>query len=238
MYKNSGLYFIGLLILSFIGFWQSYFSKLLHYFDFSNIDFDSINGYVHFHAVTMLLWIGMLITQAFLIRYNKRSLHKIIGKLSYGLIPFLVISLILLAHSNISIGEYGVSYTRLYILFLQLSLLTIFMIAYGLAIYYRKNPGQHARYMICTSLTLIDPAVARIPLDLPPLPFNYQVITFSLMDIILILLIFLERKQKNGREVFPVMLIIFLFFQWLNLTWTKSDLWDSFGLWFAKLPLT
>jgi len=238
MYKNSGVYFIGLLILSIIGFWQSYFSKISGYFDFANIEFDSINGYVHFHAITMLLWIAMLVTQAFLIRFNKRSLHKYIGKLSYALVPFLIVSLILLAHSQIVIKEYGISYSRLYVLFLQLSLLVIFIIAYGLAIFYRKKPSHHARYMICTSLTLIDPAVARIPLDLPPLPFDYQVLTFSIMDLILILLIIVERKQQHGREVFPIMLVVFLFFQWLNLTWTKSNIWDNFSMWFAGLPLT
>lgn len=228
--NKSGYYFILLLILAIIGFWESYFSKFL----------SDISHYTHFHAVTMLLWIGMLITQPFLIRYKKYSLHKLIGKFSYGLVPLLVISLILLAHSQITIHNYGISYSRLYVLFLQLSLLVIFIIAYSLAIIYRKSPNHHARYMISTSLTLIDPAVARIriPLDLPSLPFSYQVVTFSIIDLILLALIFIERKQKNGREVFPIMLLIFIFFQTLNLSWTDSRAWDNFSMWFALLPLT
>jgi len=228
IFNKSGYYFIVLLFLAIIGFWESYFSKL----------FDGIDSYTHFHAITMLLWIGMLITQAFLIRYKKRTLHRFIGRFSYGLFPVLVISLVLLAHSQITIHDFGITYSRLYILFLQLSLLVIFMIAYSLAIFYRKSPNQHARYMICTSLTLIDPSVARIPLDLPPLPFSYQVLTFGLTDLILLTLIFMERNRTNGREVFPVMLGIFVVFQGLNLTWTESTVWDNFSLWFAMLPLT
>lgn len=227
-FHKSGYYFIFLLILAVIGFWKSYFSKILGEFD----------SYIHFHAVTMLLWMGMLITQAFLISRGKRSLHKIIGRFSYALVPVLVISLILLAHSQITIHEYGITYSRLYILFLQLSLLAIFMIAYGLAIIYRKSPSHHARYMISTSLTLIDPAVARIPLGLPPLPFTYQVVTFALIDIILLVLIVMDRNQTNGREVFPIILVIFVVFQGLNLTWTDSTTWDNISLWFANLPLT
>jgi len=92
--------------------------------------------------------------------------------------------------------------------------------------------------MVGTSLTLIDPAVARIPLNIPPLPFSYQVLTFSLIDIILIILIVMDRKKTIGREVFPTMLLIFLVFQVLNLTWTDSTVWDNFSLWFAELPLT
>jgi len=50
-FHNSGFYFIVLLFLAVIGFWQSYFSKL----------FGDINSYIHFHAITMMLWVGMLI---------------------------------------------------------------------------------------------------------------------------------------------------------------------------------
>lgn len=228
MLYKSGYYFIVLLFLAVIGFWDSYFSKL----------FSGIDRYTHLHAITMLLWIAILITQPFLIKYKKQSLHKYIGKFSYGLVLVLIISLVLLAHNQITIHDYGISYARLYVLFLQLSLLTIFIIAYALAIIYRKSPVHHARYMICTSLTLIDPAIARIPLNIPPLPFSYQVLTFTVIDLILIALIVIERNQKLGREVFPIMLVVFVFFQGLNLTWTKSAIWDDFSLWFAKLPLT
>lgn len=227
LYK-SGYYFIILFVLAIIGFWESYFSKL----------FTGIDGYSHFHAITMILWILMLIAQAFLIKLKNYSLHQFIGKLSYGLLPLIIISLVLLAHSQITIYEYGISYSRLYILFLQLSLLVIFIISYSLAIIYRKSPNHHARYMICTSLTLIDPAVARIPLNLPSLPFSYQVLTFTLIDLILITLIVIDRNQNKGREVFSIMLGIFIVFQSYNLFWTRSESWDNFALWFAKLPLT
>lgn len=228
MFPKSGYYFVGLLFLAVIGFWQSYFSQL----------FSDIDSYVHFHAITMLLWVSMLITQAFLIRYKKYSLHRLIGKFSYALVPLLIISLVLLAHNQIEIMEDGISSLRLYILFLQLSLLALFIIAYVLAIINRKRPVHHARYMISTALTLIDPAVARIPVDLPPLPFSYQVLTFTLIDLIFIVLIIMERNQKQGREVFPIMLVVFLIFQILNLTWTDSSIWNSFSMWFAMLPLT
>lgn len=228
LFQKSGYYFIALLLLALIGFWESYFSKL----------FSGINAYTHFHAVTMLLWIGMLITQAFLIKHKQYSLHKVIGRFSYGLVPILVISLILLAHSQITIHDFGITYSRLYILFLQLSLVLIFIIAYVLAIRYRSTPYLHARYMIATSLTLIDPAVARIPLNIPPLPFDYQVLTFALTDIILLIFIFMERNQKHGREVFPGILLLFVVLQVINLTFTDHAIWDSFSLWFAKLPLT
>jgi len=180
----------------------------------------------------------MLITQAFLIKQKKFSAHKFIGKFSYGLVPVIVISLVLLAHSQITLHDFGITYSRLYILFLQFSLLFLFITAYILAIIYRKTPYLHARFMICTSLTLIDPAVARIPLNLPALPFDYQVLTFVITDIIFLILIFMERNLKQGRAVFPMMLVLFVILQAVNLTLTEHVIWDDFSMWFAKLPLT
>ncbi|MFK5913982.1 MAG: hypothetical protein QM484_06380 [Woeseiaceae bacterium] len=237
LFNKIEYFFVALLLLAVTGFWNTYFSKLFG--GIGNIPrFSEIDSYTHFHAVTMLLWIAMLITQAFLIKFHKHHLHKIIGKLSYLLFSVLVVSLILLSHSKITIYEYGISYSRLYILFLQLSLLSIFMLAYFLAIANRHTPVRHARYMICTALTMIDPAVARLPIDLPSIPFSYQVWTFGITDMILIVLIFMERNQNKGREVFPIMLLIFLFSQGLNLSSTRSLIWDDFSMWFATLPLT
>lgn len=224
MFKNSAFYFIALLVLAVIAFWQSYFSKFL----------DSTT-YTHLHAFSMLLWISMLITQAFLIRQQKFQLHITIGKYSYALVPVIVISLILLAHSQIDILDGEISPNRLYILFLQLSLLFIFILAYSLAIFYRKTPVLHARFMITTALTIIDPIVARLPVDLPSIPYSYQLYTFGLTDLIIIALIFAERKQKNGRLVFPAMLCVFVLFQYLNLNHTDNIVWIEFAHWFARL---
>jgi len=228
VFRNSGFYFILLLFVALIGFWPSYFSRWL----------PDIDAYTHFHAVSMLLWLCLLIAQAFLIRYKQYRLHRMVGKFSYLLVPVLIVSLVLLAHYQIVIEDGAVPPFRRYILFLQLSLLCLFIIAYGLAILYRHQPARHARYMITTAFTLIDPAVARIPLGIPDLPFSYQVLTFALTDLLIILMIILERKQTKGREVFPLMLIIFVFFQWLNLNWTHSHQWTDFANWFAGLPLT
>lgn len=228
MFKNSVFYFLLLLVVIFIAFWETYFSQL----------FLSIDSYIHFHAVTMLLWMVMLISQAYLIRYKRFTLHQALGKLSYVLVPFIVLSLLLLAHNKIDPGSTEISSTRLYILFLQLSLLFVFVLAYSLAIFYRHCPANHARYMICTALTMIDPAVARLPIDLPEIPFNYQIYTFGLVDIILLILIILERNQRSGRVVFPFMLVVFLIVQGLNLTVTNSQAWSAFAVWFASLPMT
>lgn len=228
MFRTSGFYFVVLFVISLIAFWPSYFSQWS----------DNIDIYTHIHAVSMMLWLVLLISQAFLMRYKQVSLHRNLGKFSYLLVPVLVVSLILLAHYQTGLEDGMVPPFRRYILFLQLSLLCLFMMAYALAIIYRHQPARHARYMIATSFSLIDPIMARIPLDIPPLPFNYQVLTFAVTDLLIIILIIVERKQSKGREVFPLVLIAYVFFQWLNLSSTNSRVWIDFANWFVSLPLT
>ena len=73
-FKNIGYFMIGLLILAMIGFWNSYFSKILDL----NIDY---NFYFHFHVIMAGLWILVLITQPILIKKRKWRLHRQIGPL-------------------------------------------------------------------------------------------------------------------------------------------------------------
>ncbi|MFV1983516.1 MAG: hypothetical protein ACC657_08245 [Thiohalomonadales bacterium] len=143
-----------------------------------------------------------------------------------------------MAHNQLTIRDPDILFKRNFILFLQLSTLAIFVFAYVMAIIKRKSPMHHARYMISTALTMVDPAVARILINTRSAPYNVQLYTFGLVDLILIVLIISERNQKQAREVFPLMLVIFMFFQLLNLTWYDSGIWRSFYMWFIKLPLT
>jgi|GEM_PF-185982 len=88
-FDKSGYYFIFLLALIFAGFWNSYFSR---FFTGTN----DYNFYFHFHALMMGLWVITLIVQPLLIRKMKLALHRIIGKLTYVLMPVMLLSVLLL----------------------------------------------------------------------------------------------------------------------------------------------
>jgi hypothetical protein len=94
--------------------------------------------------------------------------------------------------------------------------------------------------MVCTGLTLIDPVVIRLLLWIERSPgWNYQWLTFGLTDLVLLGLIWMERKESTGREVFPFMLIVFVLSQVPALFgMTGQAWWQNFTAWFAALPLT
>ncbi|MBK8391719.1 MAG: hypothetical protein IPL23_21635 [Saprospiraceae bacterium] len=92
--QNSvGFFFIAILIITLLGFYPSYFSHFPKFEGFSLA--------FHFHGVLALLWLCMLIAQAFLIRAKKYEIHKVIGKLSYFVMPLLLFSFFFNGESNL-----------------------------------------------------------------------------------------------------------------------------------------
>ncbi|WP_375446609.1 hypothetical protein [uncultured Fibrella sp.] len=235
-FDNSGYYFIGLPILVLLGFWDSYFSKL---FPGTN----DYNFYFHFHAVIMTLWVLVLIIQPILIRKKELALHKVIGKLSYIVMPLLFISVILLTHVqlqkriDIVNGEISLSGPSPHLL-LPFKDLLILGIMYIIAIVHRRDVNIHARAMIATGIVFIEPALSRFLIEITDsVPVGFLT-TIGLVYTILIALMVVERKQKKGRWVFPLVLSLYIFVHSLLIFQVQIGFWETFAKWFAGLPLT
>jgi len=185
----------------------------------------------------------MLAAQPTLIRMKRLALHRLLGALSYVLAPLIVVSIVLLGHSRIK-GVTGEAYAvQTYILYLQVSLTVLFGLSYALAIYTRRTVALHARFMICTAFTLIDPVVIRLMFWMGSRTptWNYQWVTFGLTDLVILALIVLKRRRgaRAGRWVFPAALAVFVLAQipaLFGLTFTAP--WQAFARWFEALPLT
>ena len=229
-FRNTGYYFIGLLVLAFLGFWPSYFSK---FFD-GSADF---TFYFHFHAILAVFWILFLIAQPLLVYRKQLELHRLIGKLSYLLVPLIYLSIILLAHSRID-PQSPDRYINLWFPFKDL---IIFGAGYGIAIRYRKQMAVHARGMIVAGIVLIEPALVRLilyvffPGEFDPAAY---LMTIGLVYALLIALIVRDRKEKKGRWVFPLALLLYILVHSIILFQIKLKPWEVFVDWFALLPLT
>lgn len=229
-FDKSGYYFIGLVIIVLLGFWPSYFSGF-------------INGnnkyafYFHFHAFMMSTWIAMLIAQPILIRKKKLRIHKVIGKISYVVMPLLFISVLLLVHSRIKGSErndLGLS------IFVPFKDLLIIATTYIIAIRYRHNLQIHARAMIATGIVFIEPALSRF-MDNSVIKNNGVLAYLSTIGIIyaiLISLMIIERKQKSARWIFPLVLVMYIIVHSVLIFNIEIPFLNSFAKWYASLPLT
>lgn len=158
-----------LIPLVIVGFYPSYWSKILT---------DKSTTIQHVHAFFISLWVIMSIVQPYLIMKKKTHLHKVVGKVSYVLIPLIVIScyiliqaryerILLRVQDKVARGELTLtadevlgrvaSSQTMGILFLLM-----LIIFYALAIVNRKKFLHHATYMIGAIFTSIDPALDRM----------------------------------------------------------------------------
>lgn len=224
--SRSWKYFAGFLLLAFVAFWPTYLSRPTE-----------SSGYTHFHAAAASAWMALLILQSWAIGSKRVALHRLSGKASYVLAPLLVVGVLLLAHDRIR-GLTGEAYAiQTYILYLQLSLASLFALSYALAIATRRSVARHSRFMTCTALTLVDPVLIRILFWIDPKPtWNYQWVTFGATDLVFLVLIWLERNNRAGRAVFPAMLALFVLVQLPALLgWWEGPLWQGFARWYASL---
>ncbi|HSH20361.1 MAG TPA: hypothetical protein VLA03_07895 [Draconibacterium sp.] len=229
-FDAAGYYLLGVLLLVLIGFWPSYFAQ---FFD-GTLDY---SNYYHFHAVIVLLWMAVLITQPILIRNKKFAIHRVIGKSTYLLFPLIIVSVVLLTHSRIPYND-GDLAANLFVPFKDLFTLSV---AYGIAIYFRHNIEIHARGMIATGIIFIEPALARFSFRIfgsASFDSTPYILTVCFMYVVLIILIVAERKRKSGRWVFPLILVLLILVHSMRIFNIRLGFWESFVNWFAALPLT
>lgn len=225
-FGNAGYYFLGLVILILLGFWNSYFSQMGSWAT-------EFNAYFHFHSALAFAWVLMVIIQPVLIKKGQVQLHRSIGKLSYLLMPLIFLSVILLVHSRHTLGEERLD-MRLLTPFKDLIVLGV---AYFIAIRYRKTTAIHARGMIATGIVFIEPALIRLIRNYTDLPLPY-LFTILTVYAILIGLMIAERKAKRGRWVFPLILGLYIVLHGIRISGLRIGLLERFAEWFIQLPIT
>lgn len=228
-YLRHSATFVALLVpFVLLAFWPSYVSRVL----------SEPQRRVHLHGLAMFAWLALVLGQAFLIRAGRRNLHRRLGKLSFVLMPVIVLSTLSLAHFRLRAAAPDFPADHLYFFYLQLALIAVFALSWGLAIANRRRPLTHARYMLCTVLALIDPVFARILFNLfgVDVPLG-QLLTFGLTDTLLIALVVLDRRHGPDSNVFAAMLAVFVAMQVPTFFLSTTTALREFALVYAALPL-
>lgn len=192
-YKKLGYFFLLMIPLIFLGFYKSYFVQ------FPNFE-ENITTFIHLHALISSIWIILLIVQPFLIANKKHQLHRKLGKLSYVVFPLLILSfvpqMIRIINSDAPL-----------FLFFPLADSVLLILFYALAMFNKRNTAKHMRYIIGTATVFLGPTLGRIgPNILELSPGVSQNIQYGLIYVILISLIFLDKRK--GKKYQPYLLIL------------------------------
>jgi uncharacterized membrane protein len=204
-YRNLGYFLFILVAFVGLGFYKPYFALIPH-FD------PGITPLVQIHAILLMSFVALLIGQPLLIRYKQRNLHKILGKLTYFLMPALVASCV-----GVIFKEYGEALSRdpsvsaaLRSAFSDVAQLSLLVFFYLLAIVNRRNASVHMRYMIAVALIVAPAGIARVLgywFDVARYPSGLA--SNALLDAVLIALILFDRR--NNLNYRPYLLVLPLF---------------------------
>jgi hypothetical protein len=213
-YSDAPLYFVLLLLVALVGFFPSYYSKL------------GTGQFAHqFHGAMATLWMVLLISQAYLMRLRKVNLHRALGRASIVLAALFVVSGVMIVHAMLT-GDGG--FSRMFgprLAFVDISSVAFFIFAYLMAIYYRRDLQLHARFMSCTALPLLPPALSRVlgHYVLPDGASFAQAFHISFFVAELIVVALLAADARGGKIRAPyVILLVLLIAQQLSYEFSMS----------------
>jgi hypothetical protein len=199
-YRNAYLYFTLAAALTIFAFFPSYFNRL-----------KITESAHHFHGITATLWLIILIIQPFLFQAGKLKWHRMIGKISFILVPLIIISALNMVQIMLINKDSYPPNIPDRLAFIDFATLIQFLLFYLLAIYKRKEIQLHARYMVCTVLGPLIPALTRLLFRFPSIDnFNKSLnISYIIIEIVLVLL--LLDDTRSGKIKLPYVLALILF---------------------------
>jgi hypothetical protein len=219
-YKNLSLFFIGILSIVILGFFKTYFGQFP--------TFNKVTNIQHIHGLLFLLWFIMLVIQPILIKKRKYKWHVIIGKVSYFLVPLIIISTFFIAKELYDKGNDLPESRRISSLYVPFYQITDFVVLYLLAIYYKNKVSSHMRYMIATSLAIYGAALKRLLINYMNMKaIDAFLYTFIITDLILLCLIVYDWYNGKSFKSYVISLVILVLSQLGFFFLRNTSLWQN-----------
>jgi hypothetical protein len=152
---------IGISFTAFWGFTYTYFSPVIAG------TYPQVSPTLHIHGWSFFLWYLLVPLQALLMKTGRRRIHMTLGSASLVLAAFMVFTGILVASVRIEQGLNATEvneFVTFWANFGQLIMynMILFVIFYGAAIAWRKQPDVHKRMIILASAGALPAAIFRI----------------------------------------------------------------------------
>ena len=142
-YRNLCFVLVLLIPAALLGFGTSYFRGLT----FSGL---AVTPLLHVHTAVMVLWLLVLIAQAWFIRTMRFRLHRWVGRSSFVIVPLIIALALMATHESLTRKMPGISAEDARLEVYTWGQLVGFGLAWGLGILYRKRTPSHVRFMIST----------------------------------------------------------------------------------------
>jgi len=208
------------MIVSFVGFYNSYISKFPRLGEFQNL--------IHIHFVAFSCWLFLIVIQPILIMKKKFKLHRQLGRFSYLLAPILVLTIILLSKEKFirefSESESSAAMTA-FIAFVDISSFSTF---YLIGMFKKSNVRWHVAFIIAATLIVLNPGLSRL---LNQITMGIGMLTAVLIPFLVPGIVLIIEKIKYKRAILksPYFLIVII---WtieilLFITIPQTEFWKN-----------
>jgi hypothetical protein len=232
-FRNLYIYLALLIPATLLAFAPTYFKGVT----FSRLPVTTL---VHLHTALMALWVLMLIGQAWFIRTKRYAIHRWVGRSSFVIVPLMVAVTLMLAIESLN------QKPAISSLFARIEIYTWgqvipFVLAWGLALWYRRRTPIHVRYMVSTIFAAGSAIVFRIILNgfqwVPGMGNIENAAAANGTVLVLMLLALIANDWRMGirRSPFWLVTITTVVMHIGFFTFTKAEWWMSFVQWFADL---
>lgn len=216
----------------FVGFARTFYLRFL--FPEAR-DFAAIEPVFLVHGVVLTAWMLLLVGQALLISRGRVSLHRSLGGFGAALA---VAGVILGVHgatvaAQRPTGFIGAPFPPLQFLALPFLAMVFFGSLVALAIAWRGKPQYHKRAILLATVTLLEAAIIRIPLDFiaAGVPFT------SFGAACLFILALAIHDKRTWGKLHPMTLwggIAVILSQPFGLLIMNTEAWNGFAVWLVQ----
>lgn len=192
------------LVLTVVGFWPSFFGALRS------------NSAPHLvHGFTATAWMVAVPLQAWFVTHRRQALHRRLGRWLLLLAPVVVVSGFQIVQVMLLRNHEEMRLVRFKFAFLDTGVLMLFLICIvlGIAAARRRQIALHLRWMACTAILALEPALERLAMTLFPelIPTFDAALHVALFSVEALLLVLIAREWRRGQVYLPYPLLLAFF---------------------------
>ncbi|MDX6269852.1 MAG: hypothetical protein QOD28_1075 [Acidobacteriota bacterium] len=203
------------------GYFKSYYFSA--FFDVPSV----ANSLVHAHALVMSSWVVYFSTQIALIRTKNVRVHMTMGLVGIALAALVVVVGTATAYDAQLVrgsAPPGVNPHSFFVL--PMLDMTLFVVFFSAAIYYRKRPAEHKTLMLMTAIAFMPAALFRLPVVPPQFMIHWA---FGVPMLVAVACLGWHRaKHRKLNKVFAASVLIIIAAHPLRIALLNSEVWLRF----------
>ncbi len=215
---------VAFLLTAFAGFAPTYFLRAA-----SQTNREPLSPLLHVHGLAFTSWLVLLVVQTSLVARHRVAWHRRLGYFGAGLVTVMVPLGVMVSIAGARHGFATKGPEALPFLIFPLGQILLFAAFIGTALWKRRTPEVHRRFILLSSAVLVTPAISRLPFGGNPV--------VSLLLTALFVVAAMLHDWKTRRRVSPIYawgVFVILASGPVRFALGHTGAWQSFARWLVS----